>query len=285
MPWEQQPAPDPQSDSEDDVSDNSDDESSLNSEQTMRTELELRLCTISAVIADLYKLSFKIRAPSSRTMPLKATLYKEIDNETGVDVFSTYSLYDRRHVEESLNQIRKGCLSSQSDVWMEYRFLTDRLGGAITNRRRYFRYWSRHARKLASLDADTQFMGKQISPQYTELKEDIRNSTEPAVHRNAQSTTSNPAFSTASRTILSGTEATKYDRKLDDQLETKSNISYATTAYDLNGNTVNLPPAPSLSPMQTEFTCRYCCVACPAWHAKGKSWRYVQTSRKFNLRI
>lgn len=255
LPWEQQPAQDPQSDDEDDVSDSSDDDSSLNPNKTRRTELGLHLSTIAAVIADLYKLSFKIRAPSSRTIPLKAALYKEIDNETGVDIFSTYSLYDRSHVEESLRQIRKGRLSSQSDLQLEYQFLTDRLAKAITNRRRYFRYWSRHAQKLAENEEDYELMQKKPS----------------------QSITSKPAVSMASRTILSGTEATRYDRKVDNQLETKSIISYATTAYDLNGDTVNLPPAPSLSAMQAEFTCVYCCVTCPARHAKGKSWRYVQT--------
>ena len=51
LPWEQQPAQEPQSDDEDDESDSSDDDPSSNPK-----ELELHSSTIVAVIADLYKL-------------------------------------------------------------------------------------------------------------------------------------------------------------------------------------------------------------------------------------
>jgi hypothetical protein len=169
LPLEEQPRTKSQSDDED-SSESSQDEADGNSSPVRRTELAQHLSTITAVMADLYKLSFKIRSPSSRSMAVKAMLYKEVDKETGVDLFSVYSESDRRHVEESLKELRKDRASPQLEGQRDYQFLVDRLSKAVTNRRRYFRYWRRHATKLATMVGDSVVEQKQLIPPISGFK-------------------------------------------------------------------------------------------------------------------
>ena len=63
-------------------------------------------------------------------------------------------------------------------------------------------------------------------------------------------------MSVTGETILSGTEGTIYDRKLDDDIDTESTISYDSTAYGIDSSAAELPPPPSTRPAQSEFTCR-----------------------------
>ena len=71
------------------------------------TELGQHMLTIADVLADLYKLSFKIRNAAVRPKSLKPTLYKEIDEDTNIDKLGEYSRYDFNHVFESFEQLRK----------------------------------------------------------------------------------------------------------------------------------------------------------------------------------
>ena len=220
-------------------------------------------------MADLYKLSFKIRSPASRRTSLKAMLHKEIDKSTGIDLFSMYSEFDRRHVEESLKSLRNNPVMSQEDQHQDDdKFLIERLSKAITNRRRYFAYWRTHALKLAS-----EVPSEKTKP--TVLSIGLGNGSnaaglapEPKAHVQL-----NPALSSTERMILSATEATKYDQKSDGEVDAQSTISYATTAYDSDGNAIDLPQPPSAAALQSEFICPYCNVVCPSRHGKGKSWR------------
>src|SRR2546430_12554527 len=77
----------PKSESDDEYSSESSEDEA---DPIERTELAQHLSTITSIMPDLYKLSFKIRSPSSRTTSLKAMLYKEIDKSTGIDLFSVY---------------------------------------------------------------------------------------------------------------------------------------------------------------------------------------------------
>jgi|SRR5215469_610013 len=43
------------------------------------------MLTVTDILADLYKLPFKIRNAATRTKSLKPTLYEEIDEETKID--------------------------------------------------------------------------------------------------------------------------------------------------------------------------------------------------------
>ncbi len=243
LPLEEQPIP---WDDEDMPEEMPGDESDNEGNEEESKELAQRLSAIRAIMADLYRLSFKIRNVSTRSTSTKALLHKDVDPDTQVDLISAFAELDRRHVQESLPHLQK--TSAQ-----EGEFMVERLSKAITNRRRYFAYWRRHALKLATVSATDQG-----------AKETV---TDPSEEGNLGPQLSGP------KTILSGTEATKFDRKLDDQLDSQTVISYASTAYDSHGNAAELPPPPSEASSKSEFRCSYCCLVCPSWQGKGKSWR------------
>ncbi|KAI9668923.1 MAG: Checkpoint kinase 2 [Trizodia sp. TS-e1964] len=99
-PFESLPKPE-QSESSEEGSDEED----LDDEP--QTELGLNMTSISEILSDLYAISFKIRNSSSRPVHLKPLLYKEVDEESGVDKFTTYAEFDKRYVEASIINLRK----------------------------------------------------------------------------------------------------------------------------------------------------------------------------------
>jgi hypothetical protein len=267
---------------------------------------------IKAVLTDLYKVSFKIRNASTRLSSSRALLYKEVDPESGIDLFESYSTFDQIYVQEFLLSIRElrnatnaipnlhleslkpGLITSlqhsgisMDDIDTSHRlvkdkadsdddYLIDRLARAITNRRRYFGYWRRHALKLAQ---------EHEIPEPTVQKAMINEVDEPA----GLSATLNPNFNLidqslpmieaklkpGQKTILSGTDATKFDPKLDDKLDAETVISYATTAKGTDGKAVAIPSPPLEASLMPEFNCPYCWITCPSKQGKGKAWRYV----------
>ena len=261
LPLEKLPKPEYLSD------DSSEGESEIeNEDRPIATELSQHMLTVMDILADLYKLSFRIRNAATRTKSLKPTLYKEIDEETRVDKFEEYAYYDRNHVLESFKQLRKDAaermskiLFESSEEELEGMYLVERLAITIVKRRRALCYWQRHAKKL--LDAPDVLKGDTVSKGAT-------------AHPNASQLRQRLQSVAASRSILSGTEATRYDPKLDDSLDRQSEISYASTAFDVHGNIVDLPPAPVAASRGSEFVCPYCGIVCPSRHGKNRAWRY-----------
>jgi len=107
LPYEQelisnleQGSNDPPDDGED-IEDSSDTSSELDS-----GELAERLGEIKDIMEHLYRLSFKIRNTRYRSLTEKALLLKKEDLETGKDLFSAYAIFDRRHIQESLDHLR-----------------------------------------------------------------------------------------------------------------------------------------------------------------------------------
>jgi hypothetical protein len=144
-------------------------------------------------------------------------------------------------------------------------FLRDRLAKAITNRRRYFAYWRRHALKLSQL------MDKSGSPQnFTTLVKPAEPVSKPLI---SPPISGNFMPTPGPETMVSGTDVSMYNRELDDHLDTETIISYATTAYDVDGKSSELPPPPPDAAGKSEFVCPYCWVACPSRQGKGKSWQ------------
>ena len=232
------------------------------------------MTTITEILNDLYKISFRIRSSTTISRPGKSSLYKEVDEETGVDKFDIYAHFDKRHVEESLLQLRKEAIkemcmepSESVAILKENVYLIDRLAVTLTERRKVLRYWQRHAKKLG---AEVQQVKKL---ELTGLNDRGQNlDTWGLVERHKQAQTES-ASSREAKTWLSGTVATEYDRNLDDKLDTQSSISYASTSFDMHGNAIDIPPPPAISLTQTEFLCPYCRIVHPARHAKGRAWR------------
>jgi len=267
-------------DDDEDIEDYSDTSSELDG-----GELAERLGEVKDVMNQLYRLSFKIRNTKFRSVTKKALLLKEEDPETGKDLFSTYAIFDRRHIQESLNHLR-GLLSSKEfasepardpkQVFMDVLdtngddFLLDRLAKATTNRRRYFAYWRRHALKLSGV-ADDPSLQQAVSNPTTFVK-----STDSfSKPRDTLPVPGNLMSTLEPKTIVSGTDFSQYNRNLDEQLDTETIISYTTTAYDVDGKSPELPSPPLDATCKSEFLCPYCWVACPSRQGKGKAWQYV----------
>lgn len=266
LPLEKLPKPEYLSD------DSSEDESEIeNEDRLIATELSQHMLTVMDILADLYKLSFRIRNAVTRTKSLKPTLYKEIDEESRVDKFDEYAYYDHNHVLESFKQLRKDAaermskiISESSEEELEGMYLVERLAITITKRRRALCYWQRHAKKL--LDAVPALPQSSSVP-----KGATAHLSAGQLRRQLQSVI---ASSVMEQSILSGTVATRYDPKLDDSLDTQSVISYASTAFGFHGNIVDLPPAPVAASKGSEFVCPYCGIVCPSRHGKNRAWRY-----------
>jgi hypothetical protein len=112
-----------------------------------RNELSMRLSTIVDLVKKLYELGFKIRDPRLRPSS-KASLYREVDPETAVDLFNAFAEFDQKHVDALLHSLRQGrgliiSTTGASD------YLVPRLVASITLRRKNFRYWEKHGKKLS----------------------------------------------------------------------------------------------------------------------------------------
>lgn len=149
LPYEQQPKPEKDEEDEEDdddfFSEDEDEDLSEDGSKGPRTELSMRFNEIIDIIDNLYKLSVRIRTPTIRSRSLKAASYKPKDLETGVDILSRYAKYDLLHITELLSHLRQPHLGDEKPT---KDYLSERLGAAITLRRRQFKYWKR--RKLCS---------------------------------------------------------------------------------------------------------------------------------------
>ncbi|PVH92336.1 TPR-like protein [Periconia macrospinosa] len=265
------------------------------------SELEMRAQSLQSLLSDLYRLSFKIRNTRLRGFGSKALAFKQFDKETDVNIFSVYEALDRRHIYEHLSSIRhkevtKKDLSIQDDLeqtrkaqWpalnegcveilakrlvetfphMEKDFLAHRLALANTHRRQHFAYWRRHALKLSK---DHDLSTKIASPDplgAAPSKDPLPSRLLPVAAKPGLS-----PFNQIAPTIISGTDATRFDPKIEDKLDTETVISYATTAYGLGGDSVELPPPPPDVATESEFLCQLCHVICPSKQGKQKGWR------------
>ncbi|KAF2465074.1 uncharacterized protein BDR25DRAFT_295895 [Lindgomyces ingoldianus] len=230
------------------------------------TELGMNMLNIVDILSDLFKLSFKIRNSTTATESLKPFTFQDINEETQKDRLAIYEEYDRRHVQEYIEQAQKGREEfSDRDQLM---ILVGRFAATVTRRRRMLQYWQRHAEKLASAIVTEECLNSMqvISLGASSTLQDVE-------ARGSPEQRAPPA----NKTIYSGTEATRYDPKLEETLETSSVISYATTAFDLDGSAITIPPLPAQVFEGSEFLCPYCRTVIPSWHGKGHAWRYGLT--------
>lgn len=264
-------------------------DSSDTSSESDRGELAERLNEINDILNYLHRLSFKIRNTKYRAVSKKALLLNNEDPETGKDLFSAYAIFDRRHIQESLDHLRgcpspkefaseparnpNDCLADILDTEAQPEnddFLLDRLAKATTNRRKYFAYWQRHALKLSAVTYQPVF--QPMVPNPANLENHKESISKPQTNAPISD---NLLSAPGPRTTVSGTDFSLYARNPDDQLDTETAISYTTTVYDVDGKSPELPLPPPAATDKPEFICPYCWVTCPSRQGKGKSWEYV----------
>ncbi|KAH0556109.1 hypothetical protein GP486_005954 [Trichoglossum hirsutum] len=168
----------------------------------------------------------------------------EDSREMEVDIFDEYAKFDLLHMAELFRSFGILALPDQPPKNMK---LYERLTRAITARRRQIRYWNRHADKLAAGPSDIHIRPKVASqPQRPESpREDCDQAEEISAQRSAP---------IVAPTIYPDTEVTAiYDKKLDDVLDSQSVVSYASTAWDVQGRGVELPPPPREAAIGNDF--------------------------------
>ncbi|KAF4458840.1 CAMK kinase [Fusarium albosuccineum] len=253
LPFEEQSTPS-------DLSEDSTDESDLGSEQPSGNELSIRLSSIIDIHTNLYQLGYKIRDPSLRPISSKVASLQEIDEETKIDLFDRLSQLDKTALTELLASLRCGRPAPDDS----YDFLAERLATSITLRRKYFRYWKKHARKLDQRPDSIKPVQQMVQ---VDLSDMSGAGNRPETIRKQSSSFLTPS------TILSNTDATPYDPMLDDQTEKESIVSLASTAVDADGKGVSIPKAPVEAIEGHPFTCPYCAVLCPPRQGRGKAWK------------
>lgn len=259
LPFESQPKPA-------DLSEESTDESDLEDGSKPKEELVTRLSSIVDCLNSLYRLSYKIRNPNLRPSTTKAILLKRIDLETGVDVFERYAELDASHVTELFTLLRQGRgVSKDSNA-----YLLPRLSSSINLRRRYFKYWQKHSKKLTE--------GIQIGeiiPGIPGLN--LANMNIHSDHQDKGAPVSakdkKMAYPLQPATILSKTDATPYDSQLDDKTERETAYSITSTAIDVDRKGIDVPGPPAQAMRGEDFTCPYCYVLCPAKQGRGRAWK------------
>ncbi|KAF4979136.1 hypothetical protein FZEAL_4626 [Fusarium zealandicum] len=250
--------------------DSSTDDSENGGSADAKKELPMRLSAIVNILNDLYKLGYKVRDPRLRPSSDKAILLSEKDPESGVDLLDQFSIFDGRHVEELLDELRRGrdAPSNVSET------LPQRLATAITLRRKYFRYWERHSKKLSQSHLNATTKNSLNAPRVVgpRDKANLRYSSEGG---GPTKELSKPRLANqkGEETVVSKTEATLFDPAHDGDTEKGSVISLASTALDDDGKGVELPLPPSKATRGEEFVCPYCRVLCPPRQGRGKTWK------------
>ncbi|KAL8724880.1 MAG: hypothetical protein Q9181_006640 [Wetmoreana brouardii] len=140
----QDPATDARDQAHNDHSDGSDDEDFETYQDVLTIEMASE--NVSSMISRLYRLSFKIRNPTTRLGFSKAHKYQETDSETGVDLIQVFADFDRQHMEQVFLQFWKG----EDIEYVKEHYLVKRLAKANTRRRQQFRQWRHHRNKIAA---------------------------------------------------------------------------------------------------------------------------------------
>ena len=222
----------------------SDEEESLLSYQK-NSNATIVLENARLIIDTLYKLSFKIRNPATRVGFSKARAYRQIDEDTGVDLMEAFSIWDLRHFAEIFGRYQQVPPSK-----CENHFLVQRLARANTRRRQQFGQWQKHTMKLE------RFNHGPIQP---------RPDAQPI------------AALSSERGLLSlPSTATKLEESKID-LDDCASIRTASTLYVLSKedeeNDVQIPPLPKELCAKNEFECPYCHIICAKRTSNKLAWK------------
>lgn len=232
----------------------SEDEESFDSYQAQPL-VELAIENIAHVIDRLYRLSFKVRNPATRMGLTKAQAFRQIDQDTGVDLIHRFADYDRNHVEEVFRHYRPKLTSDE----MANHFLAQRLAKANTRRRQQFGQWKRHKSKLQK--------GEKPAPKLEDMRSLSRKFAE-----------SRPFLETPLLGLPVPSQpstATWLDQSkiaLDDNTSVFSTSTYAIFSEEPDAE-LPVPQLPQKLREEKKFECPYCQVLCSRRTAEKQAWR------------
>jgi len=229
------------------------------------TELGQHMNSITSVISDLFKLSVKIRR--GLPLPHKPTLYDEsiqIDDHTWENTFASHEQQDRNRARDLLFDLRKHLTIGTDQLALETTSqgrpdpkddLTERLITTMTKRQRALRYRQKHAADLAHMSRN----------KYT--KEDSQ------LEKGSIQHWSNPGSVSDLPTKFYGIETESYKPTSDNTPDTVSNMLFASNTSDMEGNTINTPPAPASALHNPHFLCPYCGLWISSIQGVGRAWK------------
>ena len=286
----------PNDDDDDDLEVEESDSERSDDDITEESDLDLLLDGVRDPIDRLYKVSTKIRNPSSRLGFSRAANYQQIDEETGVDFLRVVEQADYNHIRSLFLQYQKaralqehdtiepteGALGGDDDddgVWEPIRtvlsqhrdadsFLIRRIACANVRRRQRFAYRKMHREKLshharASISTQSGLtLGNEI-PFLSSLGRNISdNSFIPQVE------SAPPAVSV--------TTATKLNLARLELVENQSTFTvseYTPSTWQPARDAVAFPPPPRTQPDDKFFECPYCFTFCPRGVLAPKAWK------------
>lgn len=208
---------------------------------------------LKLTIDRLYKLAFQIRNPATRMGLSKARNYREIDQETGLDVMDIYASFDSRHLAAIAGQFW-----GKSQEECESHYLIQRLAKANTHRRRQFGQWRRHKLKQDNAEkAVAQTLGNKPTAQLPPTLSDYDQMTE-------------------KKAISLPSTATKLDEDKVNLIDTSSVITSSTYAImfkEDDENAIKIPPLPKKYCSGEAFECPYCHVLCSWRVSEAMAWK------------
>lgn len=291
-------------DNEDDNNSSGDDDSEAeesdsepsDEDNTEESDLDLLLDGIRDPIDRLYKVSTKIRNPSSRLGSSRAANHQQIDEETGVDFLRAIEQADYNHVRSLFLQYQKARALQECDtveptkdaakedveddgVWEPIRtvlsqhgaadsFLIRRIARANVRRRQQFAYRKTHREKLAR-HARASLSTQSVLTPGTEIP------SQPSFDRRISNDSFIPQAELAPP-AASVTTATNLNLARLELVENQSMFTvseYAPSTWQPARDAVAFPSPPTTQPGEKFFECPYCFTFCPRGALATKAWK------------
>ena len=250
-------------------------------DDTEESMMELILDGIRDPIDRLYKVSTKIRNPSSRLGSSKAMNYQKIDEETGVDFLRAIERVDHDHIRSLFLQYQKSRALQECDtippsksaaegedekdcVWEPIRsvlsqqrdtelYLIRRIARANVRRRRQFAYQKVHREKLAH-HARTSISTQGAFTPGTEIP------SQPSFGRDLSNDSHIPqlALTPPAASVTTATNLNLAKLELVDNQSVFTMSEYAPSTWQPARDAVAFPSPPKVQSGESFFECPYC---------------------------
>lgn len=266
-------------------------------DDTEESELDLLLDGVKDPIDRLYKVSTKIRNPSSRLGSSRAASHQQIDEETGVDFLRAVEQADYHHISSLFLQYQKSRALQEHDtkeptkdavggedddedgVWEPIRtvlsqhraadsFLIRRIARANVRRRQHFAYRKMHREKLAR-HARASISTQSVLTPGTEIP------SQPSFDRHISNDSFIPQAELAPP-AASVTTATNLNLARLELVENQSMFTvseYAPSTWQPDRDAVAFPPPPTTQSGEKFFECPYCFTFCPRGALGPTAWK------------
>lgn len=255
-------------------------------------DMELLVDSVRDPINRLFKMSTKIRNPSTRLGSSRAAKYRQVDEETGVELLQAMKEFDVDYVKSVFLEFQKTKARRESriaqapggppeenddEVWEPIKtvltqererestgahsYLIDRIAQANFRRRQQFAYWAAHRNKL---DKHTKvYQAQKGRLPIVEL------------HKGGGKQGLEPAEPLPSISSATGLDMARLEISSDTRSDWALS-EYAPSTRQAIDTPVDFPPAPKV-PRKTQtdkfFECPYCFFLCPKDVLAEKAWK------------